>query len=182
MRLRRWSPSRGSDSAPGPRCGPGRARYRARRARRRGRLDGGAARVTDHDRLWARLAQALRPGGVLEVQCGGQGNIDRVREVIDAVARDRAPELVGWSPWVFAAPQETEKRLQTARVHRDPVLVGGAPYLSRGRGRVRVHVDSRRALGTPPRGAARTLRGGCRGEGQRSARLCPAQRLSRQRR
>jgi len=49
--------------------------------------------VTDHDRLWPRLAQALRPGGVLEVQCGGQGNINRVRRVIDAVARERAPEL-----------------------------------------------------------------------------------------
>jgi len=70
--------------------------------------------VTDHDRLWARLAQALRPGGVLEAQCGGQGNIDRVRKVIDTVAHDRAPELVGWSPWVFAAPQETERRLQEA--------------------------------------------------------------------
>ena len=70
--------------------------------------------VSDHDRLWARLARSLRHGGVLEVQCGGQGNIDRVRKVIDAVARDRAPELVGWSPWVFAAPQETEQRLQTA--------------------------------------------------------------------
>jgi len=70
--------------------------------------------VPDHDRLWNRLARSLRPGGVLEVQCGGQGNIDRVRRVIDAVARDRAPELVGWSPWVFAAPQETELRLRTA--------------------------------------------------------------------
>ena len=70
--------------------------------------------VTDHDRLWARLARALRPGGVLEVQCGGQGNIDGVREVIDAVAHDSAPELVGWSPWVFAGPQETERRLREA--------------------------------------------------------------------
>jgi trans-aconitate 2-methyltransferase len=70
--------------------------------------------VTDHDRLWARLARALRPGGVLEVQCGGQGNIDRVRDVIEAVAREVAPELVGWSPWVFAAPDETEARLQQA--------------------------------------------------------------------
>jgi len=70
--------------------------------------------VTDHDRLWARLARALAPGGVLEVQCGGEGNIDRVREVIDAVARDSAPELVGWSPWVFAGPQETERRLLDA--------------------------------------------------------------------
>jgi trans-aconitate methyltransferase len=52
--------------------------------------------VTDHDRLWAGLARALRPGGVLEVQCGGEGNIDRVREVIETVARDGAPELVGW--------------------------------------------------------------------------------------
>jgi trans-aconitate 2-methyltransferase len=70
--------------------------------------------VTDHDRLWARLARALRPGGVLEVQCGGEGNIDGVREVIEAVARDVAPELVGYSPWVFAGPQDTERRLREA--------------------------------------------------------------------
>src|SRR5919204_4781927 len=48
--------------------------------------------VADHQRLWARLVRALRPGGVLEVQCGGEGNIARVREVIDVVARDAAPE------------------------------------------------------------------------------------------
>jgi trans-aconitate 2-methyltransferase len=70
--------------------------------------------VTDHDRLWRRLAQALRPGGVLEIQCGGQGNIAGVREVIEAVARESAPELVGWSPWVFAGPHETETRLRDA--------------------------------------------------------------------
>lgn len=70
--------------------------------------------VTDHDRLWARLARALRPGGSLEVQCGGQGNIAGVREVIEAVARRLAPELVGWSPWAFAGPQETERRLREA--------------------------------------------------------------------
>jgi trans-aconitate 2-methyltransferase len=70
--------------------------------------------VTNHDRLWARLAGALRPGGVLEIQCGGQGNIDGVREVIERVARDSSPELVGFSPWVFAAPQETERRLREA--------------------------------------------------------------------
>jgi trans-aconitate 2-methyltransferase len=70
--------------------------------------------VPDHDRLWERLAAALRPGGVLEIQCGGEGNIRGVREVIDAVARDIAPELVGWSPWVFAGPQETDQRLRRA--------------------------------------------------------------------
>jgi trans-aconitate 2-methyltransferase len=70
--------------------------------------------VTDHDRLWARLARALRPGGVLEIQCGGEGNIARVRAVIDEVARKGSPELLGWSPWAFAGPQETERRLQNA--------------------------------------------------------------------
>jgi trans-aconitate 2-methyltransferase len=70
--------------------------------------------VPDHDRLWGRLARGLRSGGALEVQCGGEGNIDGIREVIETVARDIAPELVGWSPWVFAGPEETERRLQEA--------------------------------------------------------------------
>ena len=70
--------------------------------------------VTDHERLWGRLAAALRPGGVLEVQCGGEGNIARVREAIDAVCRELAPELLGWSPWEFAGPGRTERRLRRA--------------------------------------------------------------------
>jgi trans-aconitate 2-methyltransferase len=37
-----------------------------------------------------------------------------VREVIDAVAREQFPELVGWCPWVFAGPEETERRLRRA--------------------------------------------------------------------
>jgi trans-aconitate 2-methyltransferase len=71
--------------------------------------------VSDHDRLWQRLAGALRPGGRLEAQCGGRGNIARVCSVIDAVAPEHAPELVGWSPWVFAGPEETEQRLRDSR-------------------------------------------------------------------
>jgi trans-aconitate 2-methyltransferase len=67
--------------------------------------------VGDHDRLWPRLARALKPGGRLEIQCGGQGNIARVREAIDAVAPS---ELAGWSPWTFAGPPETEARLRKA--------------------------------------------------------------------
>jgi trans-aconitate 2-methyltransferase len=70
--------------------------------------------VTDHDRLWACLARALRPAGMLEAQCGGEGNIERVREAIDAAVRDVAPELAGWSPWCFAAPADTERRLLDA--------------------------------------------------------------------
>jgi trans-aconitate 2-methyltransferase len=70
--------------------------------------------LKNHDRLWLRLARALRPGGALEVQCGGEGNIARVREVVESVAREIAPELAGWSPWTFAGPEETETRLREA--------------------------------------------------------------------
>jgi trans-aconitate 2-methyltransferase len=70
--------------------------------------------VTHHDRLWVRLARALRPGGRLEVQCAGQGNIARVRDLIATVA-GVAPELVGWPPWVFGGPHDTERRLRHAR-------------------------------------------------------------------
>jgi trans-aconitate 2-methyltransferase len=69
--------------------------------------------VTHHDRLWVRLARALRPGGRLEVQCAGQGNIARVRDLIATVA-GVAPELVGWPPWVFGGPHDTERRLRHA--------------------------------------------------------------------
>jgi trans-aconitate 2-methyltransferase len=70
--------------------------------------------VTDHDRLWKQLAGALRSGGRLEIQCGGRGNIEAVRAVIEAAARRVAPQLIGWSPWVFAGPEETEHRLREA--------------------------------------------------------------------
>lgn len=68
--------------------------------------------VPDHDRLWAQMARALRPGGVLEVQFGGEGNIKGVYKVIEEVAHDLAPELVGWSPCLYAGRQETEQRLR----------------------------------------------------------------------
>lgn len=70
--------------------------------------------VSDHDRLWERLGRALRSGGALEAQCGGEGNIARVREAIEAAARETAPELVDFSPWMFAGPAETEHRLRVA--------------------------------------------------------------------
>lgn len=70
--------------------------------------------VPDHDRLWARLAATLRPGGRLEAQCGGAGNIARVCTAIEKAARQCAPELLGWSPWTFATPAQTEARLASA--------------------------------------------------------------------
>jgi trans-aconitate 2-methyltransferase len=70
--------------------------------------------VTDHDALWPVLARALKPGGKLEIQCGGEGNIETVRAVIDEAAAASGAELEGFSPWTFASPQDTERRLEDA--------------------------------------------------------------------
>ena len=58
--------------------------------------------VPDHDRLFARLHAALRPGGRLVAQCGGHGNIAKVREIS------------GPGPWLYATGEETEARLRAA--------------------------------------------------------------------
>jgi trans-aconitate 2-methyltransferase len=73
--------------------------------------------IPDHDALFARLFAALRPGGRLVAQCGGEGNIARFRAISDAVA-ERAPyaqHLGGWSgPWHYASAAETAARLERA--------------------------------------------------------------------
>ena len=106
--------------------------------------------VTDHPRMWRALGAALRPGGRLEIQCGGMGNISRVREVIDRLATDAFPELVGWSPWEFAAPEVTDSVCGT-RLHQDSLLAAEPADLSRRRRAVHPHLDP----GRPPRAPAR---------------------------
>jgi trans-aconitate 2-methyltransferase len=71
--------------------------------------------VPDHDAAFARLLDALVPGGRLVLQCGGEGNIAGVRRAIDAVAAREpfADALGGWpGPWRFASPAETAQRLR----------------------------------------------------------------------
>ncbi|HVL80704.1 MAG TPA: methyltransferase domain-containing protein [Actinomycetota bacterium] len=46
--------------------------------------------IPDHDRLFARLFAALRPGGRLVAQCGGRGNLERLLAAADQVA-EREP-------------------------------------------------------------------------------------------
>jgi trans-aconitate 2-methyltransferase len=73
--------------------------------------------VPDHDRLFERLFAALRPGGRLVAQCGGEGNVARFhRAARDAAAEEPyAPHLAGWEgPWNFAGPDETATRLARA--------------------------------------------------------------------
>jgi len=73
--------------------------------------------IADHDRLFARLRTALRPGGRLVAQCGGQGNVAEHAQVIATVAA--RPEFASHLErmtgiWNFAGPEETEARLRAA--------------------------------------------------------------------
>ena len=71
--------------------------------------------IADHDRLFANLLGALRPGGRLVAQCGGAGNVaalDRAAKIV-AAREPFAQQLDGWAgPWNFASPAETEERLR----------------------------------------------------------------------
>jgi trans-aconitate 2-methyltransferase len=71
--------------------------------------------IADHDRLFARLLNVLRPGGRLVAQCGGAGNVAPIDAAAKRVgAREPyARALAGWpGPWNFASPAETEERLR----------------------------------------------------------------------
>jgi trans-aconitate 2-methyltransferase len=72
--------------------------------------------VGDHDRLFARLRAALRPGGRLVAQCGGAGNIAAQRDAAaEVVAREPFAEyLAGFDPWRFELAGRTEERLRAA--------------------------------------------------------------------
>jgi trans-aconitate 2-methyltransferase len=73
--------------------------------------------ILDHRRLFGRLHAALRPGGALEAQCGGIGNIEEFLNTIESVNGDErfAPYLRGIaSSWNFASPGDTEMRLRAA--------------------------------------------------------------------
>jgi trans-aconitate 2-methyltransferase len=73
--------------------------------------------IADHERLFSRLHDALRPGGQLVAQCGGEGNIDVLRgHAKEVLAREPyAEHFRDWqSPWNYAGPQDTERRLLAA--------------------------------------------------------------------
>jgi trans-aconitate 2-methyltransferase len=70
--------------------------------------------IGDHDALFARLRAALRPGGQLVAQCGGEGNIDVLRgKAAELLAADPyARHFVDWeAPWNYAGPGATRRRL-----------------------------------------------------------------------
>ena len=82
--------------------------------------------LPDHDRLFARLFAALRPGGRIEAQFGAEGNVAGFVEAIEAVSSQAefAPHLGDLeAPWYFASPDDTEARLRAAGFEVDAISV-----------------------------------------------------------
>ena len=73
--------------------------------------------ILDHDRLFARLFAAVRPGGQFEAQCGGEGNVAECERSVNAITGDErfAPYFRGMKPaWNFASVGDTEARMARA--------------------------------------------------------------------
>jgi len=86
--------------------------------------------ITDHERLFGRLAAAMRPGARLSAQCGGKGNVAELRLVCAELLGDdpfaehfgmkgsdpsaRGADSAWVEPFYFAGPKETRARLAAA--------------------------------------------------------------------
>jgi trans-aconitate 2-methyltransferase len=71
--------------------------------------------ILDHDTLFTRIRDALKPGGRLVAQCGGEGNVAAVKAAGLELAREEpfASHLHAKpADWKFASPRETEERLR----------------------------------------------------------------------
>jgi trans-aconitate 2-methyltransferase len=90
--------------------------------------------VLDHRRLFERLFAALRPGGALEAQCGGEGNVAEWHRAVEAVEGDeRFSAYLRGVPaaYNFASVDDTSSRLagagfEVGRVWLEPRTVAPA--------------------------------------------------------
>lgn len=72
--------------------------------------------ISDHSRVWRHAAAALKKGGVVRVDAGGQGNLTRLLAAVDAVGGTHLlPE------WHYAGVDETVGHLRDAGL--EPVSV-----------------------------------------------------------
>lgn len=99
--------------------------------------------IPDHEKLFGRLAAALKPDGLLAAQCGGEGNISRVNEATGKVMSREpfAPYFENWTDGkLYAGVEATEDRLRKAGfepehvwLHEEPTEFDSvetlAPYL-----------------------------------------------------
>lgn len=97
--------------------------------------------INDHERLFGRLHEALKPGGRLAAQCGGEGNISRATSATSEVMREERfrPYFEGWTDDKhYASAENTRKRLEEAGfeavetwLHDEPTPFGSVEELAR---------------------------------------------------
>jgi trans-aconitate 2-methyltransferase len=97
--------------------------------------------IKDHERLFDRLAQALKPGGRLVAQCGGVGNISRATSATEELmGEERFQErFEGWEDTKEYADAETTRvRLENAGfedvetwLHEEPTRFDSVDKLTR---------------------------------------------------
>ncbi len=117
--------------------------------------------ILDHDRLFERLFAALRPGGVLEAQCGGEGNVAEWTRAIEASEGDErfSPYLRGMQDThYFASVGDTWSRLERAGFEVGRIWLEESVVEPR-EPRAFVHsVGLARHLATPAQGPSRGVR------------------------
>jgi trans-aconitate 2-methyltransferase len=87
--------------------------------------------MLDHQRLFERLYAALRPGGVLEAQCGGKDNVAEWQRAIESAEGDeRFSAYLRGMPAAtnFASVGDTEARLARAGFEIGRVWLYGEKY------------------------------------------------------
>lgn len=73
--------------------------------------------IPDHETLFRRLRDAMKPGAPLVAQCGGEGNVAEFAAAIEEASAlpEFADAFEGWpAPYNFAGPAVTEQRLREA--------------------------------------------------------------------
>jgi trans-aconitate 2-methyltransferase len=86
--------------------------------------------IGDHERLFARLHAALSRGGQLVAQCGGEGNITRLRAQAATVLErpPYAPYFADWqAPWNYAGAEQTAQRLSASGFRQVDCWLAPAP-------------------------------------------------------
>jgi len=88
--------------------------------------------VLDHDRLFANLRRALKPGGWLEAQCGGGPNLVRLRQRANALAA--TPKFSEYfegfhEPWLYQDAEGAAATLRAAGFVEVETSVEAAPTL-----------------------------------------------------
>jgi len=97
--------------------------------------------IENHKRLFVKLYEALKPGGRLAAQCGGEGNISRATSATSEVMREERfrPYFEGWTDDKhYASAEDTKRRLETAGFeavetwsHEEPTPFGSEEELAR---------------------------------------------------